>query len=242
MKSFTKAYELVVNNFYNSAYAFFLYFAFLGITFFSLIGMYMLSAAVISLIGNFSSDIYFAILGIYTVIFLLLSSGFKGAYIRMMYNILKNQEPNTINFLYFGLKFAHRFFLVGILKILSLGLVFSPIVITYTIDSSLLTSNILGQIFTIVYTLGIGFIVIYAFSLSYILIALFGFDVKKAIIGSIKLVFKKAPIFLPLYILYILSVIIGFIPILNFLSWFLLYPTVLISLIIETTNYWIELR
>ncbi len=242
MKSFTKAYEVVVNNFYSSTYAFFLYVMFLGITLFSLIGIYMLLAAVISLFGNFDSTIYYSIIGLTAVVFAFLASGFKGAYVRMIHDVLKREKPRTINFLYFGLKFAHRFFLIGLVKVLVLVFAFSPLAVTYIIDSSLLTSNLLAQIIGGIYGLGIGLIVVYAFSLSYILIALFEFDVKKALLGSINLAFRHAPVFLPLYIIYIFSVLLGFIPILNFLSWLVLYPTALMSLIIEALNHQVELR
>ncbi len=242
MKSFTKAYEVIVNNFHKTVYAFFLYVMFLVITLFSLIGVYLLLSGIILIFGNLPSYVYFSMVGLMSVVFLFLASGFKGAYIKMVYNILKNENVKTISFVYFALKFAHKFFAIGLSKTLVLIIGLSPLMIIYLIDASIITTSLIGQILIGVYVFGIVFVVFYSFSLSYILTSLFGYGVKRSIIGSVKLALKHAPIFVPLYLIYILSVIIGFIPILNFLSWFILYPSALMALMIETINHQVELR
>ncbi len=233
MNYISKAYDVVINKFKDSSLAFIMFIAMNFIVFFSLVAVYLILNSLISLI-TLNSLVSYTLLGILGFIFVFFASSFKGGYYKLMYDIINGNNINIINFVYFCLRNAHKFFIIGLLKLLVLVLVLSPILIVWYFQPTSF-DNLIIKIIGGTYSLIMIFIVCLLFSLTYI----YTIDEKGIILTlkrAFKTVIKKLPKILPIYLIYGLIVLTGIIPILNLITFFVLYPTMMSALILFKIN------
>ena len=163
----------------------------------------------------------YAAIGVSAFLFILFSTGCKGALIKGFYYGLEGKRVKIEEFLGLSIKSSLPLFLIGLFRVALLGVIALPIAGIYTIykpeDMPWLYA-LLG-----VYFAAFGWIVSYLFSLSFISYVL-GNGVVKSIKESFGLTIRKFGLFLPLYIVYTIVVLLGFIPLINIIVYFFLYP------------------
>lgn len=220
--SLSDVYNHVIKHFKYITYSTFLYFFYAFIGFFGLMGIYLIITTLITAITPVPPEIIISLLAFLIAIFLTFHSGIKSSLLYHYYKTVKNSRPHLLEFLRVALDRSPKALIIGLLRIFVTSILLAPLLLVY-FYVPLLQDNIIFYIIGGIYTLLILLITSYVFSLPFFILSLTG-KLRRSLVEGLSLAFKKFVIFFPSYVLYALSVLIGFIPIINILTLILLYP------------------
>ncbi len=209
---------------------------FTGAILFAFAGIFFILLVVINALDylNPSNGIYVvgAFIGIMLAMTFYFYSAFKGALVKGFSQIAFANGMDLEDFLVYSTARGMKFFGVSLVKTLIYIVLLAPLGGVYYLNPSIFSAEYIPIVLAAIY-LPLFFVVEYGFCLSYTAIALRDFNIKEAIMTSIKMTFKSVADFLPLYLVYSIVWWARLIPLVGIAIHFVLYPVVYTALIFQ---------
>jgi len=235
MNSISKAAKVFfdrANDFvYPSLLQFFLSLAFL----LGAIGIYFFISGLFGVMGIRPGDSYIIILAILSFIYIVILAGLKGAWVKGIIHALEGDRIKLYEYIRYALSKSLSFFGVVLIKLIVVTILFSPIVYLYINDPSVFSSDVVKVVLTFIYLIII-FFVEYFFYLAFPIIAGYNVGFMRSIILSFKLSVRHfKDFFIPFFIMGFVF-ITNFIPLIDILTYLVLYPIVYSAFIINLAS------
>lgn len=205
--------------------------------FFSLFGILYLLFVGLTVGGiNFTKSIWLALLGITFFVFVFWDSSLKGSLINAYKNGMHRKKTIFMEFFTSGKKYRGRIFTIQVIRLVLIGILMLPWVLIYeyvpTVSGIPYIAVILALIFIFIWT-----VVSYFTFPGIILISIKDLSVGRALKRGLRYL-KRNPIeSLILYILYGITSIVNIIPMIDFISLFLVLPVIYSGLVNSLDRY-----
>lgn len=203
----------------------------------SLVGAFLIIYYLLSMVGIGDVPILISIIGgVLLVLYLVMMNGLKGALINTLKNITKREKPSITYFFKYALYRGEVFFAITVLKYVVAAIPLVPIYLLYQYVLLPMEVPYIDWIFGIVVG-AILFLVEVPFVYAYVAAATNDFGIIKSLKSSLRLLRKKSFSAFGVYTLYALIWVTLYIPLLNIITVFALYPMMYTAIILFYEKY-----
>ena len=240
MNPVSQAFDLFLNRSKNFVFPPFAQLA-LALSFLlAFIGLYFIISGIFGMLNILPGNAYIIALGVVSLIYIILLSGIKGAWVKGIIDALEGRRIKLYNYIRFSVSKALPLFGIILIKFILLLILFSPLIYLYITNSDLLSSQTTVIALALIYLI-IVFFVEYLFYLAFPIYVAFERSFISSIVSSFNLSIRHVTKFLPLFILMGFVFLTNFIPIVNLITYFMLYPIVYSAFLIQLAAYESEL-
>lgn len=207
------------------------------ITLGALTGAFLIIYYMLSMIGLGSIPVLVSLIaGILFILYLVIANGLKGALIKTLLNVSKKERPSIVYFFKYGLERGEIFFGITFMKSLVALIPIIPLFLLYNYVLLDMDVPYLDWIAGVVLA-GIFFVVEIPFVYAYVAAACNEAGVVESVKSSLRLLRKKHAAAFGLYTLYAITWVTLFIPLLNIISIFVIYPVMYTAVIFFHEKY-----